>query len=92
MSKWRARFKPSARQDLRALPRHTALRLLSRLTDLEADPYSLGTTELMGAAGYRRLRGGSYRVVYTLDHGELIVWVVSVGHRSTTYRDQTERY
>ncbi|WP_442480661.1 type II toxin-antitoxin system RelE family toxin [Streptomyces kutzneri] len=26
-----------------------------------------------------------YRVVYALDNGELVVWVVHVGHRSTVY-------
>nr|WP_194925262.1 type II toxin-antitoxin system RelE/ParE family toxin [Catenulispora pinisilvae] len=25
------------------------------------------------------------RIVYTVDNGELVVWVVRVGHRSTVY-------
>ncbi|MEV6729334.1 MULTISPECIES: type II toxin-antitoxin system RelE/ParE family toxin [unclassified Streptomyces] len=33
----------------------------------------------------RRLRVSDYRVVYTIDNGELVVWVVHVGHRSTVY-------
>ncbi|APU44580.1 hypothetical protein BSL84_21615 [Streptomyces sp. TN58] len=28
---------------------------------------------------------GDYRVVYTIDNGELVVWVVHVGHRSTVH-------
>jgi mRNA interferase RelE/StbE len=35
------------------------------------------------AAG--RLRVGDYRVIYTIDNGELVVRVVHVGHRSTVY-------
>ncbi|MGW6897815.1 type II toxin-antitoxin system RelE family toxin [Streptomyces sp. NPDC054919] len=35
--------------------------------------------------GRRRLRVGDYRVDYTIDNGELVVWVVHVGHRSTVY-------
>ncbi|MGW1781444.1 type II toxin-antitoxin system RelE family toxin [Streptomyces sp. NPDC002143] len=31
----------------------------------------------------RRLRIGDYRVVYTIDNGELMVRAVHVGHRST---------
>lgn len=33
----------------------------------------------------RRLRVRDYRVIYTVDNGELVVWVVHVGHRSTVY-------
>lgn len=33
----------------------------------------------------RRQRVGDYRVIYTIDNGELIVWVVQAGHRSTVY-------
>ncbi|WP_327264247.1 type II toxin-antitoxin system RelE/ParE family toxin [Streptomyces sp. NBC_01232] len=29
--------------------------------------------------------GGDYRVLYTIDNGELVVWVVHVGHRSTVH-------
>lgn len=36
----------------------------------------------------RRLRIGDYRVVYTIDNGELMVWVVHVGHHSTAYDTQ----
>jgi mRNA-degrading endonuclease RelE of RelBE toxin-antitoxin system len=28
---------------------------------------------------------GSIRVIYTVDDGELVVWVVHVRHRSTVY-------
>ncbi|CAM5504709.1 hypothetical protein SALBM311S_00107 [Streptomyces alboniger] len=33
----------------------------------------------------RRLRVGYHRVIYTIDNGELVVWIVQVGHRSTVY-------
>ncbi|MGW3072230.1 type II toxin-antitoxin system RelE family toxin [Kitasatospora sp. NPDC001132] len=33
----------------------------------------------------RRLRVGDYRIVYTVDNGQLVVWVVHVGHCSTIY-------
>jgi mRNA interferase RelE/StbE len=83
MSKWVTRFTESARRDLRALPKDAALRILRQLADLETDPYGLATTELVGEPGFRRLRVGSHRVLYTLDLGQIVIRVIAVGHRST---------
>lgn len=83
---WRTVFRPEARDELRAVPRDTALRILAKLTELETDPYGFNTTALVGDPTRRRLRVGDYRIVYTLDQGELIIWIVQVDHRSTVYR------
>jgi mRNA interferase RelE/StbE len=42
-------------------------------------------TALVSQSGRRRLRIGDYRVIYTVDDGELVVWVVQVRRRSTVY-------
>jgi mRNA interferase RelE/StbE len=60
-----------------------ALRILARLAQLEKDPMGFNTTALVSQPDRRRLRVGDYRVIYTIDNGELVVWVVHVGHRST---------
>jgi Cytotoxic translational repressor of toxin-antitoxin stability system len=83
--KWSTRFEPGAQADLRKIDRHTAMRVLRKLAELETDPYGLGTTELVSRPGVRRLRVGDYRVFYTLEHGQLVIWVVAVVHRSTAY-------
>ncbi|MEU8838620.1 type II toxin-antitoxin system RelE/ParE family toxin [Streptomyces roseus] len=70
------------------IPRDTALRILAKLTELtelEGDPLGFNTTALVSQPERRRLRVGDYRVVYTIDNGELVVWVVHVGHGSTVY-------
>jgi mRNA interferase RelE/StbE len=82
---YRTVFRPEARDELRALPRQVAMRILRKLTELEADPLGLSTTALVSRRELRRLRVGDYRVIYTLDKGELIVWVVQVGHRSQVH-------
>ncbi|MFE5809523.1 type II toxin-antitoxin system RelE/ParE family toxin [Streptomyces sp. NPDC056491] len=68
-----------------ARPRDMALRILARLTELESDPCGFNTTALVSQPERRRLRVGDYRVVYTIGNGELVVWVVHVGHPSTVY-------
>ncbi|MFJ6899177.1 type II toxin-antitoxin system RelE/ParE family toxin [Streptomyces hokutonensis] len=85
MSECRTVFRPEAQAELRKIPRDVALRILTRLTELETDPLGFNTTALAPQPERRRLRVGDYRVVYTIDNGELAVWVVHAGHRSTVY-------
>jgi mRNA interferase RelE/StbE len=85
MSKFRTVFHPAARDELRKVPRETALRILAKLAELETDPYGYNTTALVSQPDRRRLRVGDFRVIYTVDNAELVVWVVQVRHRSTVY-------
>ncbi|MEV7732327.1 type II toxin-antitoxin system RelE/ParE family toxin [Streptomyces sp. NPDC088921] len=85
MSECRTVFRAEAQAELRKVPRDMALRILAKLTELESDPTGFNTTALVSQPDRRRLRVGDYRVIYTIDNGELVVWVVHVGHRSTVY-------
>ncbi|MDW8810503.1 type II toxin-antitoxin system mRNA interferase toxin, RelE/StbE family [Streptomyces scabiei] len=85
MSEYRTVFRAEAQAELRKVPRDMALRILARLTELENDPTGFNTTALVSQPDRRRLRVRDYRVIYTIDNGELVVWVVHVGHRSTVY-------
>ncbi|WP_406171883.1 type II toxin-antitoxin system RelE/ParE family toxin [Streptomyces sp. NBC_00996] len=85
MSEYRTVFRAEAQTELRKVPRDMALRILAKLAELENDPMGFNTTALVSQPDRRRLRVGDYRVIYTIDNGELVVWVVHVGHRSTVY-------
>jgi mRNA interferase RelE/StbE len=85
VSKFRTVFHPAAQDELRKVPRETALRILAKLAELEINPYGYNTTALVSQPDRRRLRVGDYRVIYTIDNSELVVWVVHVRHRSTVY-------
>lgn len=62
-----------------------ALRILAKQTELESDPLGFNTTALVSQPDRRHLRAGDYRVIHAIDDGELAVWVLHVGHRSTVY-------
>ncbi|MEV0275493.1 type II toxin-antitoxin system RelE/ParE family toxin [Streptomyces sp. NPDC050610] len=85
MSKYRTLFHPEAQAELRKVPREMALRILAKLAELESDPTGFNTTSLVSQPDRRRLRVGDYRVIYTIENGELVVWAVHVGRRSTVY-------
>ncbi|WP_432030564.1 type II toxin-antitoxin system RelE family toxin [Streptomyces sp. 1222.5] len=85
MNEYRTVFRPEAQAELRKIPRDRALRILAKLTELEGDPLGFDSTALVSQPDRRRLRVGDYRVVYTIDNGELVIWVVHAGHRSSVY-------
>ncbi|GAA1990736.1 type II toxin-antitoxin system RelE family toxin [Kitasatospora viridis] len=87
------RFTPHAQRDLLKVPRPDAVRILRRLTELQtalgaADTRGFDIKALKGHDSRWRLRVGDYRVVYTIEDGQLIVWVLTVGHRREVYQDQ----
>lgn len=86
------RFTPHAQRDMLKIPRPDALRILCRLTELqkgldEGDTTSFDIKALRGHGSRWRLRVGDCRVVYTIEGGQLIVWVMAVGNRRDVYRN-----
>jgi len=88
---YRIEFLGSALKQLRALPRDIQRRIARRIDALAEDPRPTASQLLRGSLkGRRRLRVGDYRVIYTVEEDELVVAVISVGHRSVIY-DRTRR-
>lgn len=86
--KYAFRFTAAAQQQLRAIDRPVAMRILTALTTLGDDPYreNADIKKLTGPSGLYRLRVGNYRVAYRVEDGELIILVVKVGDRRDVYR------
>ncbi|WP_327067282.1 type II toxin-antitoxin system RelE/ParE family toxin [Kitasatospora sp. NBC_01250] len=85
------KFTPHAQRDMLRIPRSDAVRILHRLTDLqkaldrgETDAFDIKA--LQGHSARWRLRVGDYRIVYTVEAGELIIWVLAAGNRREVYR------
>jgi mRNA interferase RelE/StbE len=79
------RIKTSAVKALHRLPKEERLRLIEAIDRLATEPTAGGV--LKGEfRGLRRLRVGSYRIVYEVDEGELTILVVRIGHRKDVYR------
>ncbi|MFH9859811.1 type II toxin-antitoxin system RelE/ParE family toxin [Streptomyces sp. NPDC017202] len=85
------RFTPHAQRDMLKIPRPDAVRVLHRLAELQkamdsGDTTSFDVKALQGHNARWRLRVGDYRAVYTVENGQLIVWVLAVGNRREVYR------
>ena len=82
---YRIEWRPRARKAFLALDKPVRRRIGEAVDALAADPRPAAAKMITGAHGVLRIRVGDYRVLYTIDEGQLIVLVVDVGHRSEIY-------
>jgi mRNA interferase RelE/StbE len=86
MPSYEIRFVPRADRQLRKLDGIVQKRLTLAIDALRADPRPPGAKHLAGPDDLWRIRVGSYRVVYTIEDGRLIVLVLKLGPRGSIYR------
>ena len=84
MAAYKVFFKKSVQKDFDPIPKKDLKKILNRIAGLAENPRPAGCEKLTGKERYR-LRQGRYRIVYSIQDDELIVWVVKVGHRKDIY-------
>lgn len=79
------RIKGSAAKALRRVPKADRVRLIEAIDRLATEPAAGGV--LKGEfQGLRRLRVGTYRIIYEVRDDELTILVIRIGHRKDVYR------
>jgi len=78
---------PRAQRKIESLPLRTRKRIGNAIDALAENPRQQGIKKLKGAEDLYRLRVGDYRIIYSIEDGDLIVIVVNTGHRKNIYRD-----
>ena len=73
-----------AQKQLDKLPDILAFRLIEAIYELAINPRPVGYKKLKGRDGYR-IRIGDYRIIYEIFDKELLIAVVSLGHRKDIY-------
>jgi len=86
VAKYRILLKPSAVKEIEAIsPKKDRQRIVSRISKLAENPRPPGCEKLSGQDKYR-IRQGRYRIVYSIEDQNLVVYVVKIGHRKDVYR------
>ena len=80
MEPYRIIVKQSVAKDLRKIPKKDVKRILAAIKTLAENPRPPQSKKLSGQERYR-LRHGSYRILYSIEDGNLVVCVVKVGNR-----------
>lgn len=84
-SHYEVRLSSAARKQLHKFDRPVQTFLLSALSLLADNPRPLAAKSLVGRPGQLRVRVRGYRIIYQVRDQELIVLVVSMGHRREIY-------
>jgi len=74
-----------ADRELGDLPRNTQVRLRDAAAALATNPRPNGCKKLRGRPGHYRIRGGDFRIIYTIDDSAHTVGVANVGDRKDVY-------
>lgn len=75
-------FKKSAAKFIRRQPKPQQQRIFEAIYRL---PNEGDIKPLRGSPGLFRLRVGSYRIIYTVDNGKLVVCVIDADNRGQIY-------
>lgn len=84
MPKYTAILSKKAQKQLDKLSDNIAEPILETIAKLEDEPRPTGYRKLKGRDGYR-VRTGNYRIIYDIFDDELIVDVITLGHRKDIY-------
>ena len=77
-------IKKKAKKFIDKLPMNEKRRVVAAIEQL---PNGEDIKKLKGHSELMRLRVGSYRIIYTVDNGELLIIVIDAGNRGEIYND-----
>ncbi len=77
-------IKKKAKKFIDKLPMNEKKRVVAAIEQL---PNGEDIKKLKGHSELMRLRVGSYRIIYTVDNGELVIIVIDAGNRGEIYKD-----
>lgn len=75
-------IKKKAKKFIDKLPQNERIRVVKAIESL---PHGEDIKKLKGHDELLRLRVGNYRIIYTVNHDELIVLVIDIGNRGEIY-------
>lgn len=76
-------IKKKAKKFIDKLPKNERVRIVRAIERL---PNGEDIKKLKGHNDLMRLRVGEYRIIYTVDNGELIVYVIDADNRGEVYK------
>ena len=84
MAGYKIFFKNSVWKDIKSIPDKDLTKILACIESFGDNPRQSGSKKLSGQEKYR-LRYGHYRILYSIQDDEIIIWIVKVGHRKSVY-------
>ena len=79
------KIKQSAFKEIQRLDKADRKRLVEAIDNLTDNPH-VGKLLKGEFSGLRRIRAGSFRVIYEINEGEILILALRVAHRKKVYR------
>ena len=79
------KIKQSAFKEIQRLDKADRKQLVEAIDNLTDNPH-VGKLLKGEFSGLRRIRSGSFRVIYEINEGEILILVLRVAHRKKVYR------
>lgn len=68
------------------MPANWAKRICEKIDDLAKSPNTNSQIKALKGMDAYRLRVGDWRIIYTMNHNELEIWIVKIAARGEIYR------
>ncbi|NHQ59998.1 type II toxin-antitoxin system RelE/ParE family toxin [Chlorobium sp. BLA1] len=85
MGSYSIHWKNSAVKELKKLANEIIPEIVNTVNDLAVDPLPPGCKKMRGSVQTYRIRKGDYRIIYSIEHEQLVIHVIRVGHRKDIY-------
>lgn len=79
-------YKKSVEKDLRKLPKSVLKPIVKKIQSLSNNPQPNGSVKLRGATNLYRIRHTDYRIIYSFNGDELVIFVIKIAHRKEVYK------
>jgi mRNA interferase RelE/StbE len=78
-------LKTQAQKFIEAQPEKIQRQLIRKIEDLAGNPNPAGSKLLHSEKKLYRIRSGDYRIIYQVQHENLLILIVKVDHRKDVY-------
>ena len=79
-------IKKTAQKQILNLPKTYYEKAKKAILALESNPRPNGCIKLSGPDNIYRVRFGTYRIIYSIEDAQLVVYIVDVEHRKDAYK------
>ena len=86
MDSYQVKFTKSAEKDLRRIDTLYLPKIMEVVESLSFEPHPHGSKKLAGSEFTYRVRVGSYRIIYEIEGGRLVILIVRIRHRKDVYK------
>ena len=83
------RWHKDALSDLKKFDKNLSRQIIDKVKGhLAKDPVGLGKPLKGTFKGMYRYRFGNYRIMYVIKNGELVILIMTIGHRKSIYKSE----